>query len=132
GWLPYILHWTSRTLEKEFPRRIVLQATGDFEGHGCWTFTADGPAVDVHYRWEVRADKPLLRYLSFALRPIFAANHHWAMARGEESLRLELARRHARSDEERARVPAPPHPVFLSRRRRRRLGLAPAPESRPG
>jgi hypothetical protein len=57
------------------------------------------------------------------LRPIFAANHRWAMARGEESLRLELARRHAKSDEERARIPVPPQPVFLSSRRRRRLGL---------
>ena len=28
------------------------------------------------------------------LKPIFGANHRWAMARGEESLKVELARRH--------------------------------------
>jgi hypothetical protein len=38
GWLPYILRWTSRTIAKEFPRRIVLHASGDFEGEGRWTF----------------------------------------------------------------------------------------------
>ncbi len=74
--------------------------------------------------WQVRADKPLLRRLSWLLRPVFAANHNWAMARGEESLKLELARRRATSEAECARVPPPPGPVFLSRRRRRRLGMA--------
>jgi hypothetical protein len=43
----------------------------------------------------VRADKPLLRYGSWFVKPIFAANHRWAMARGEESLKRELERRHA-------------------------------------
>jgi hypothetical protein len=124
GWLPYLLRWTARTVEKEFPHRIVLHATGDFEGEGRWSFKADGPDVDVEYLWIIEANKPLLRYLSFLLRPLFAANHGWAMARGEESLRVELARRHARNAEELARVAAPPPPTFLSQRRRRRLGLA--------
>jgi hypothetical protein len=49
--------------------------------------------VDVSYDWRIRADKPLLRWLSFLLKPVFRWNHHWAMARGEESLRAELVRR---------------------------------------
>jgi hypothetical protein len=127
GWLPYILHWNARTTEKVFPERIVLQASGDFEGEGRWSFQADDSQVAIDYRWMIRAHKPLLRYFSFLLRPVFAANHIWAMARGEESLRLELARRHARSDEERARIPPPPGPVFLSERTRRQLGLTANP-----
>ncbi len=123
GWLPYLLQWTSRTVEKEFPSRIVLHASGEFEGEGRWFFRADGPSVDIEYVWTIQANKPLLRYLSFLLRPIFAANHRWAMASGEESLRLELARRQAQTTAELARIPAPPPPVFLSQRRRRRLGL---------
>ncbi len=124
GWLPYVLRWTSRTVEKDFPRHLGLEASGDFEGRGRWTFTAEGPWTEAEYVWQVRADKPLLRRLSWLLRPVFAANHNWAMARGEESLKLELARRRATSEAECARVPPPPGPVFLSRRRRRRLGLA--------
>jgi len=46
------------------------------------------------------------------MKPIFSANHHWAMAKGEESLKLELARRHATSAEELARIPAPPQPTL--------------------
>src|SRR5262249_12497317 len=49
GWLPYILRWTGRAVAKEYPSRLVLHATGDFEGHGSWTFRADGPHVDVEY-----------------------------------------------------------------------------------
>jgi hypothetical protein len=52
--------------------------------------------VDVEYIWTIQANKPLLRALSFLLRPIFAANQHWAMARGAESLRLELSRQRRR------------------------------------
>lgn len=42
---------------------------------------------------------------------MFEANHRWAMAQGEESLKLELARRRATSDAARASIPAPPGPV---------------------
>ena len=47
--------------------------------------------------------------------PIFGANHRWAMARGQESLRLELERRHAKTEAERRAVPAPPPPTFTRR-----------------
>ena len=53
--------------------------------------------MDIVYDWQLRAEKPLLRDLSFVLRPLFEANHRWAMARGETSLRLELERRRATS-----------------------------------
>ena len=33
--------------------------------------------------------------MSFALKPIFRFNHNWGMEKGEESLKLELARRRA-------------------------------------
>jgi hypothetical protein len=124
GWLPYLLVWEGTTLEKSAPYRKVIQAAGDFEGQGVWTFSPDGAFVNIEYRWKVVAAKPLLRYLSFLLRPLFALNHQWAMARGEESLRLELARRRAKSPAELAQIPAPPQPTFLSKRRRRQLGLA--------
>ena len=92
GWLPYTLDWHFRALEKQPPIRILLEAWGDFVGRGEWTLSQDGEYVDVVYDWKIRADKALLRWLSFALKPVFAANHRWAMAKGEESLRLELLR----------------------------------------
>lgn len=108
GWLPYTLRWSARTTAAERPRSIALDAFGDLEGDGLWTLEAAGPTCVVTYRWTVRAEKPLLRNLSFALKPLFSANHEWAMARGLESLKLELLRRRAESAEARDRVPAPP------------------------
>ena len=93
GWLPYTLHWFFRVTESRRPYGFSLEAWGDFEGFGVWTFVEDDPNVNITYDWKIRAEKPLLRYFSFLLKPIFSANHRWAMARGEESLRAELARR---------------------------------------
>ena len=96
GRLPYALRWTARTVEKNPPRTLVVKASGDFDGEGRWTLTQDGSHVDIEYVWAIAVHKPIVRHLSFLLRPMFEANHRWAMARGEESLRLELARRRGR------------------------------------
>ncbi len=113
GWLPYRLRWTFRVTEVR-KDGYTLVAWGDFDGRGIWTFEQDGPWVNVTYDWKISAEKPLLRYFSFIMKPIFSANHRWAMAKGEESLRLELARQHAKTPEERALVPAPPQPTFTN------------------
>lgn len=111
GWLPYTLRWQFKVVEAHYPYGFTLEAWGDFVGRGIWTFEQAGDWVHITYDWRIRADKPLLRYLSFLMKPIFSANHRWAMAKGEESLRLELARRQATTAEERARIPAPPGPT---------------------
>jgi hypothetical protein len=46
------------------------------------------------------------------MKPIFSANHRWCMRKGEESLKIEIACRHAASADELARIPAPPRPTF--------------------
>ncbi|MDH3442723.1 MAG: hypothetical protein OEN50_02265 [Deltaproteobacteria bacterium] len=102
GWLPYTLRWQFLVTDAGYPSGYSLEAWGDFVGRGEWNFIQDGPWVNIDYDWEIRAEKPLLRYLSFVLKPIFAANHRWAMAQGEKSLRVELAcRREARHGEDR-------------------------------
>jgi hypothetical protein len=111
GWLPYTLRWNSEVVESRYPYGFTLVATGDFDGRGVWTFEQDGPFVNVTYDWRLRAEKPLLKNLSFLLKPLFEANHRWAMAQGEESLALELARRRATSEAARAKVPPPPGPI---------------------
>ena len=95
GWLPYTLCWRLRQTESQRPRSFRLQAWGDFDGTGLWTFAQDGHLVDITYDWRIKAEKPLLRYLSFLFKPIFSANHRWAMEQGEKSLKRELARRHS-------------------------------------
>lgn len=121
GWLPYTLRWRFRVVAVDFPHTITLAAEGDFVGQGVWTFVQRGDLVDVTYDWRIRAAKPLLRVFSLALKPLFKANHRWAMARGEESLRLELARRRAATAEERDQIPPPPPPTPTAGELPRRL-----------
>ena len=115
GWLPYTLRWDFRVTESRYPYGFSLEAWGDFNGRGIWTLEQDGSFVNITYDWKLRADKPLLKAFSFLLKPIFSANHRWAMAKGEESLKLELARRRAQTPEAAARIPQPPPPTFAKR-----------------
>jgi hypothetical protein len=114
GWLPYTVRWRSEAVEVRHPHGFTIEATGDFVGRGAWTFAQDGDWVEMTYDWRITADRPLLRRGALLLRPLYAFNHRWAMRRGEESLKLELARRRAATPEERTRIPAPPGPTTTS------------------
>jgi len=116
GWLPYTIKWQFSVTESRYPYGSTIHAYGDFDGVGNWFFKQDGDLVVMTYDWRIKAEKPLFRTFSFMLKPIFSANHRWAMARGEESLRLELARRHAASSAEATKIPPPPAPTFPHRR----------------
>jgi hypothetical protein len=126
GYLPYTLRWRFTVSESDPPTGFRLEATGDFVGQGIWTLVAGrgpddprGPLTTVTYDWTVLAEKGILKNLSMIMKPIFRSNHHWAMARGEESLKLELARRHAGADPTvRAALPKPPGPTFPHNLRR--------------
>jgi len=91
GELPYTISWQMRVIETDRPNGFTIEATGDFEGRGIWTFTQKGSQVEAVFDWRLRGEKPLFRYFSFIFKPLFRANHRWAMARGEEGLRKELA-----------------------------------------
>jgi hypothetical protein len=114
GYLPYTLNWHLRVTDVIPNARISFKVWGDFEGEGEWTFVRNDAWCDVGFDWTITVKKGIVRYLSFLGRPIFISNHRWAMARGEESLRIELARRHAPSDVARSSIPEPPPPRRLS------------------
>jgi hypothetical protein len=114
GWLPYIIEFKARVTESRYPYGFTLEALGDLSGTGIWTLRQDGNMVDVTYDWTIKADKALLRYFSFMLRPLFRSNHNWTMKKGEQGMKLELLRRRCTTDEERARIPAFPKPVSRS------------------
>lgn len=109
GWLPYTLRWQFKVTDvrPEDYSGFSIEAFGDFVGIGVWTFKQVGDMCNIEYDWQIEAEKPLLKYLSFLMKPLFSANHHWAMRKGLESLELELLRRQGEAD-----VPLPPKPVF--------------------
>ena len=93
GKLPYRLRWDARIVQTRRPHSFAVEATGDFVGRGIWTFTERANDLKISFDWRLRAEKPLLRYCSFLLKPLFRWNHRWAMARGEDGLRQELSLR---------------------------------------
>jgi Polyketide cyclase / dehydrase and lipid transport len=102
GWLPYTLRWQFRVTEvhPQDHSGFSLEAMGDFVGRGVWTFTQAGDNCAIVYDWCIKAEKPLLKYLSFLLKPVFSANHEWAMRKGLESLELELRRKREAGSQE--------------------------------
>lgn len=95
GWLPYHLNWVGTMVAADIPHRWRIEATGDLTGQGEWRLSQQGDVAVVIYDWRVLADRPLFRVLAPLFGPVFAWNHRWAMARGVEGLKRELARRRA-------------------------------------
>jgi uncharacterized protein YndB with AHSA1/START domain len=94
GRLPYRLRTRSEIVALERPRRIEGKTEGDLSGLGIWTLTPRNGGTHVRFDWQVNADRPLLRYLTPVLRPLFRWNHNWAIARAMEGLE-PYARRQA-------------------------------------
>ena len=95
GWLPYTLRWRARVIEDRRPHGWTIEATGDLAGRGVWSLAQQGDLAAIDYDWRIEVEKPLLKPLTPVLKPVYAANHRWAMARGLEGLRRALVRRRA-------------------------------------
>jgi hypothetical protein len=96
GFLPYTLQFELRVTENRIPRGISVAVCGDLEGEGHWHVAEEpGGVVHLQHVWLVRPAKPLVRRLSFMLRPLFEANHHWTMTQGLRCLERELEARRA-------------------------------------
>lgn len=108
GWLPYTLRWRLTVQEVHPPHSSTIGASGDFNGRGIWSFVPGKGGVDIYFDWKLIADKPLLHNLSWLFKPLFAANHQWAMAQGQVSLLRELDRRRSLAP---ATIPPPPAPT---------------------
>jgi hypothetical protein len=79
GSLPYKLKTASTIVRMEPPHEFEVDVVGDLRGRGVWTLTPRDGKVHVRFDWRVFADRPLLRYLTPVLRPIFRWNHNVAI-----------------------------------------------------
>lgn len=117
GWLPYTIRWRQRVVQIDPPSGFTIEVWGEFDGRGVWAFQQAGDDVLVDFDWHIRAEKPLLRWGAPIFRRVFAWNHRWVMALGEESLKIEVMRRRAGGAA--AGLPLPPGPTWPHRGRRR-------------
>ena len=95
GWMPHTLRFTFCVSYSAPPLEFTLDTWGDFEGQLVCTSEPVGDKLALYYDWRIRVAKPFVRHFSWLLRPMFVSNHLWVVARGEESLNLELRRRRA-------------------------------------
>jgi len=61
-------------------------------GEGVWTISPAEAGTRAVLEWNVEVRKGLVRRLTPVLRPLFAWNHGWAMARGLASITALAAR----------------------------------------
>jgi hypothetical protein len=92
GYLPYTLWFDARVTQRCFPHGFTTEVQGDFNGRGIWTFEQQGTEVHTTYDWLVRVTKPIVRFVSFLLKPLFASNHYWVIRRGEKRIRALMRR----------------------------------------
>jgi uncharacterized protein YndB with AHSA1/START domain len=93
GFLPYRLRFDAVVTAAERPRSIELSLSGDFGGGGAWSFTPQEGGTRAVLDWRPEVEKPVVRYLTPILRPLFRANHTWTMDRGQEAIVRLLDRR---------------------------------------
>ena len=91
--LPYTLQFTTELVRESPDRELEIRASGELVGTGLWKLEQQGPEVCIEFHWQVRAEKPLVRWLSPFLKPLFRWNHDWVMATGERALQAEVDRR---------------------------------------
>lgn len=117
GLLPHTFQFTAEIVNAERRGELDIRTWGDFDGRGTIRMREVADGVSVTIRWEVDVHQPFIRPLLWILKPIFAANHRWAMRRGHEGLVGEIRRRKRGATEavtHRWQRPAFPHnlPAF--------------------
>ena len=93
AFLPYTLTFTSQILSENPPHEFKISANGELIGTGLWRLQQNGSVTDIEFFWDVQAQKFLMRWLSFFLKPLFVWNHTWVMRQGELALKSEVEKR---------------------------------------
>ena len=91
GWLPYKLRFTIETTKLEKPELIEFKASGDFStGASRWILRPNGSGTDVVLDWNPVVEKPVVKFFSPILKPLFRWNHAWTMKLGEQQIAAYL------------------------------------------
>jgi hypothetical protein len=90
--LPYTLDFTTELVRERPPTELEIKASGELAGTGLWKLNEKDGWTRIEFYWDVRAEKPLVRWLSFLLKPLFRWNHDWVMKVGERGLQEEIIR----------------------------------------
>lgn len=90
GSLPYRLTFDIRVIHFEPLNVIEGIASGDVEGRGRWSFSADGAVTIVRYEWQIRTTRAWMNLLAVFARPVIEWNHNAVMQQGGVALARKL------------------------------------------
>lgn len=93
GFMPHTFQFVAEIVKLDELKSIVIRTKGDFDGV-CTIEIHNGyqnSVVDI--RWRVEVYQPYLRMFLYPLKPLFIANHRWAMRHGRRGLQEEIYRR---------------------------------------
>src|SRR5882724_3869897 len=90
GFLPYTLTIENEVTFIDKPHLIRFDANGDLWGKGEWIFKEVAEGTEVTFDWRVAANKKLIRWFSFLLKPLFKANHAFCVRKAKEGITNDL------------------------------------------
>jgi len=93
GFLPYSLTIENETTHISRPNLIRFDAHGDLQGKGSWFFLETENGTEITFDWRVAANKKVIRWFSFLLKPLFRANHHYCVVKAEQGIKADLQSR---------------------------------------
>ncbi len=118
GLLPHTFQFTARIDRLDERREMRIFTWGDFDGRGDIRLCGAGERTLVRIRWRTSVYQPYIRSLIRLFKPVFTANHRWAMRRGREGLQAEIRRRRrAGKMAQQAAKPTFPHNLGLVQKR---------------
>lgn len=90
GFLPYVLKIENEVTYIDRPYLIRFTADGDLQGKGVWSFREVEGGTEITFDWRVAANKKIIRWFSFLLKPLFRANHHYCVVKAKEGIEKDL------------------------------------------
>jgi hypothetical protein len=90
GRLPYDLRYVITVTRFDPPREMAYDSAGDLVGRGRYVLAQTGDTTEVVFTWDVATTGRWMNRLAPLLKPLFAWNHNYVMARGQKGLRRYL------------------------------------------
>lgn len=86
GRLPYSLHYILTITQRDRPHAMSYDSEGALFGKGRHVLREAGGATEVVFSWDVATTGFWMNLLAPLLKPLFAWNHGYVMAEGEQAL----------------------------------------------
>lgn len=99
GFLPHSFKFKANIFHNRQHQQLIIKTMGDFSGIGTITIQSLGAnKSQIHINWRTNVENHTLYLLMMLLKPIFIANHKWAMRKGFQGLKYELLRRQTKKE----------------------------------